>query len=114
MTELTIERKAALYDVIRPEIRKLAHQMEIKFRLHDKERGNPFDCDDQDFMEMRLEEEECEFSKAIGRNPLYIDKKRGGVDPPSKIWSEGADCCNFRLMMIIDAIRDWKKRGGAP
>lgn len=103
MTELTVEQKVALYDTIRPEIRKLAHQMEMKFRLHDNERGNPFDCNDQKFMEDRLQEEEWEFQLALNNR-----------DPPSKLWSEGADCCNFRLMMIINAERErldrWRKR----
>jgi len=96
---LTIEQKAALYDTIRPEIRKLAHQMEIKFRLYDNERGNPFDCGDEEFMIARSIDEDKEFQAAI--NTGY---------QPSKVWAEGADCCNFRLMRIINYEREWREK----
>jgi len=87
---LTVEQRAALYDSIRPEIRKLAHQMEIKFRLHDDDRGDPFDCTDNKFLKRRLKDENGEFYNAIDVR-----------SQPSKVWKEGADCCNFRLMRII-------------
>lgn len=95
--DLTMEQKAALYDSIRPEIRKLAHQMEIKFRIHDMERGNPFDCVDNTFLNNRLNEESAEFYNVI------TFRYR-----PSKLWAEGADCCNFRLMRIINYEREWR------
>jgi hypothetical protein len=98
-THLTIEQKAALYDLIRPEIRKLAHNMEMKFRMYDKERGNPFDCTDNAFLYKRLNEENSEFYNTI---MVYSQ--------PSKVWKEGADCCNFRLMRIINYEREWKER----
>jgi len=97
-------QQSALFECLRPEIRKMAFQMEEKFRLHDKERGDPFLCDDQEFMEHRLDEEEIEMEKAMGRcgNP---DEKK----PPSVIWKEAADRCNFILMMAVNYEREWKK-----
>lgn len=99
MTELTVDQKAALYDTIRPEIRKLAHQMEIKFRIHDKDRGNPFDCEDDKFMISRLSEEMEEFENEINNG-----------HQPSKVWREGSDCCNFFLMRIINYEKAWRLR----
>ena len=94
--------KEVFYEHLRPEVRKLAMQMENKFRLHDKDRGNPFNCDDQDFMEDRLVDEEIEMLRAMGR----LDKPRR---PPSVVWAEAADRCNFILMMAVNYEREWLK-----
>ena len=99
MTQLTMEQKAALYDSIRPEIRKLAHQMEIKFRIHDNDRGNPFDCKDDVFMQERHLGELHE-----------LDEEIKDCAQPSKVWGEGADTCNFILMRIINHERQWRQK----
>jgi hypothetical protein len=91
--------KAALYDVVRPEVRKMSMQMEEKYRLHDHDRGNPFNCDDEQFMQDRLSDELDEFQGAIDD----MD------NPPSKIWKEGADVCNFILMLCVNYEREWQK-----
>jgi hypothetical protein len=96
--QLSTEQKAALYDLLRPEIRKLAHNMEMKFRMYDKERGNPFDCTDNAFLNQRLKDENAEFYNAIDVR-----------SQPSKVWKEGSDCCNFRLMRIINYEKEWKE-----
>ena len=88
--------KAALYDSIRPEIRRMAHQMEQKFRLHDRDRGDPFKCDDYEFMRERLEVEGRELGQAI------LSEKS-----PSEVWKEAADCCNFITMIAVDYERKW-------
>jgi hypothetical protein len=88
--------KAALYDLVRPEVRKMSMQMEEKFRLHDKERGNPFVCNDIDFIDGRIADEIDEFQDAISDDAH-----------PSKIWKEGADICNFILMRCVLYEKDW-------
>jgi hypothetical protein len=93
---LTDIEKAALYDIVRPEVRKMSMRMEEKFRLNDKERGNPFTCDDEDFMQGRLSEESDEFQAAIDDQAHY-----------SKVWNEGADICNFITMLCVNYEREW-------
>jgi len=93
---LTDIEKAALYDIVRPEVRKMSMRMEEKFRLNDKERGNPFACDDEQFMQDRLGEEADEFQGAMDDQAHY-----------SKVWNEGADVCNFILMLCVNYEREW-------
>ena len=104
---IPIEAKVVFYDFVRPEIRKLAMQMEQKFRLHDEERGNPFDLkmsydDLLYFVDGRLEEEEDELYTAMGLlgNPCR---------PPSVVFLETADVCNFHLIRAIAYEKEWLK-----
>lgn len=101
------DNKEVFFDFIRPEIRKLAMQMEQKFRLHDEERGNPFDIrmsyDELiDFTSERLECEEDELYTAMG----LIGNPR---KPPSVVFSETADVCNFHLIRAIAYEKEWLK-----
>jgi NTP pyrophosphatase (non-canonical NTP hydrolase) len=93
---LTDIEKAALYDIVRPEVRKMSMRMEEKFRLNDKERGNPFACDDEQFMLERLADEKDEFHDAIDNGDHY-----------SKVWNEAADVCNFITMLCVNYEREW-------
>lgn len=93
---LTDIEKAALYELVRPEVRKMSMQMEEKFRLYDKERGNPFNCDDEPFMQGRLSGESDEFQGAMD------DQAH-----PAKVWKEAADTCNFILMLCVNYEREW-------
>lgn len=93
---LTDIEKAALYDLVRPEVRKMSMQMEEKFRLYDKERGNPFACDDESFITERMNEEMDELQLAIDDGAH-----------PSKVWKESADVCNFILMQAVLYDKNW-------
>jgi hypothetical protein len=95
----TEEIKDVIYRKIRPEIRKLAMMQEQKFALYDEERGNPFDCEDLQFMKDRLHEETSE---------MYRDMKTGQT--PNTVWKEAADRCNFILMQVINYEREYKKK----
>jgi hypothetical protein len=88
--------KAALYDCLRPEIRKMAHQMEQKFRLHDVDRGDPFKCDDFPFMRERIRGETKEMYDAI-------EQKKS----PSEVWKEAADRCNLITMEAVAYEKIW-------
>jgi hypothetical protein len=114
--------KAALYDSIRPEIRRMVHRMEQKFRLHDQERGDPFRCDDQYFMDRRMLEESTEFYEAMGLALPYFDHNKlitrvlfaAGKTPkrkrPFEVWDEAGDWCNIITMMAVNYERDyWKE-----
>ena len=105
-------QQSALFECLRPEIRKMAFQMEEKFRLHDKERGNPFRPLDFDFINNRLLDELDELYTSMGyATDLYVsvgymvDERK----PPSAIWKEAADCCNFILMTAVNYEREWRK-----
>jgi hypothetical protein len=101
------DKAAAFYDFIRPEIRRMAIQMEKKFRLHDRERGDPFRIDapyDQlmEFFDMRIAEEIIELDTAMGL--LGHPRK-----PPSVVFGEIADITNFYLMKGVAFDKEWRK-----
>ena len=111
MTEPTDKdiSQSALYECLRPEIRKMAHQMEQKFRLHDKERGNPFQPLTFEFLDGRFDHEWNEFMLALGDAfRMDCDEPSDG-SKPSDVWKEAADCCNFILMMCVNYERDWNE-----
>ena len=93
--------KQVLFNLIRPEIKKMAMQMEMKFRMHDKERGDPFRCTDFLFLRRRVKEETKEMYDAIEQ-----------VKPPSEIWREAADRCNLITMEAAVAYENWWKSCG--
>lgn len=99
--------KAALYDCLRPEIRKMAHAMENKFRLYDRDRGNPFQPLSFEFLSYRFDHEWDEFMKALGDTYRMDECVDGAL--PSEVWKEAADCCNFILMMAVNYQRRWMK-----
>ena len=104
--------QSELFECLRSEIRKMAFQMEEKFRLHDKERGDPFRFLELDFINNRLVEELDELYTSMGyATDLYVSMGCA-VDarkPPSAIWKEAADCCNFILMVAVNYEREWRK-----
>lgn len=77
-----------LFNLIRPEVRRFAHQMELKFRANDHERGAPFQPSSKFFLYQRLAEEMTEFFIAIDENRPY-----------SEVVREGADVSNILLMI---------------
>ena len=87
--------------------------METKFRLHDKDRGNPF-ADDLSFafLSERFDMEWDEFMTDLGDN-FRLDTDIVDGKSPVEVFREGADCCNFILMMCIkyeaDYIRNYSK-----
>jgi hypothetical protein len=92
--------KETLFNLIRPEVRKMAMQMEMKFRMHDEERGDPFLCDDFLFMKQRVKDETKEMYDAVEQ-----------MKPPSEVWREAADRCNIITMEAVAYEKRWKKRG---
>jgi hypothetical protein len=99
--------KAALFDCLRPEVRRMANRMEQKFRLHDTTRGNPFQPLSFEFLDERYTAEWDELMLALGDAfrmdcDAPIDGKK-----PSDVWNEAADCCNFILMMCVNYERQW-------
>lgn len=97
---------SALYECLRPQIRKMAHQMEQKFRLHDEERGDPFNPSTFEFLSSRFDHEWDEFMKAMG-DIFRLDSGTIGGMKPSDVWKEAADCCNFITMMAVNYERQW-------
>ena len=114
-------QQSALFECLRPKICKMAFQMEEKFRLHDKERGDPFQCDDQNFMDRRMLEEATEFYEAMGLPLPYFDHhglitrilfgadKTPARKTPSEVWGEAGDWCNIITMIAVNYEREWKK-----
>jgi hypothetical protein len=90
--------KRALFELLRPEIRRMAMQMETKFRMHDEERGDPFLCDDMVFLRGRIKDETKEMYDAIEQ-----------MKPPSEVWREAADRCNIITMEAVAYEKMWKK-----
>ena len=113
--------QSELFECLRPELRKMVFQMEEKFGLHDKERGDPFRCDDQNFMDRRMLEEATEFYEAMGLPLPYLDhhglitRILFGVDKtpvkktPFEVWGEAGDWCNIITMIAVNYEREWKK-----
>jgi hypothetical protein len=91
------EMKDILFRQIRPEIRKMAFQMEHNFAMHDRDRGNPFLCTDYYLIRERLQQETREMHKAMKT-----------CRSPSDVWSEAADRCNFILMEAAAYEYNWK------
>jgi hypothetical protein len=91
-----------LYKRLRPQIRKIAQNMEEKFRLNDEDRGDPFRPTSFDFLLKRLGNEWVEFMLAMGKGS---EPRR----PPSEVWKEAADICNFITMMAENYEREWVK-----
>jgi hypothetical protein len=98
-TVTTDKVKDCIYKLMRPEIRKLAMLQEQKFLLHDKKRGNPFDCENLQFMKDRLHEE---------TNEMYRAMKTGQT--PNTVWKEAADRCNFILMQAVNYEREYGEK----
>lgn len=95
---------AALYECLRPQIRRMAHHMEQKFALHDKERGNPFTPADMVWLQSRFQDEFTEFLVATGLfKPDYFIEKRN----PLEVWKEAADVCNIMTMLAVNYERIW-------
>ncbi|MCK9593658.1 MAG: hypothetical protein M0Q91_16775 [Methanoregula sp.] len=96
-----------LYQHIRPEIRKLAMLMEMKFRFHEAERGDPFKPTTSMFLIQRYEEEWEELFLAMGRDFLADT----GIDgkTPQEVWKEVADNCNLLCMIGVHYERTWKE-----
>ena len=84
---------------IRPQIRRFAHMMEMKFRMHDAERGNPYGNSSKAFLIERLLDEMNEFMKCIEE------------DKPLSEWErEAGDVGNF-LSMLVEWKRNSRKSG---
>jgi len=87
-----------LYELLRPEIRLVAHQMERKFQIH-ADRGNPFQEYSWKFLMHREEEEGIKFLKAIKDNKI-----------PSEVLEAAADKMNIILMQAIKYGKEWKPK----
>ena len=99
---------SALYECLRPQVRKMAHTMERKFRLHDKERGDPFRPCSFEFLNARFEEEWIEFMDSLGDEFKFDDGCDG--KKPSEVWDEAGDCCNIITMIAANYERVRKER----
>jgi hypothetical protein len=114
--EPTSERilKAALYDDLRYEIRRIAHRMEKQFRKHDADRGDPFQEQTFEFLSERFDEKWDEFMTDIGSNfrldcnDMYPTDGR----TPAEVFLKGSDCCNFILMICEKYEKDYTKFHG--
>lgn len=87
-----------LYELLRPEIRLIAHQMERKFQLH-VDRGDPFQPYSWRFLLHREEEEGIKFLKAMNENRI-----------PSEVLEAAADKMNIILMQAIKYGKEWKPK----
>ena len=85
--------KECLWSLIRPQVRRFAHIMETKFRLHDKERGDPYQNCSLEFLKARFEGEVKEFLECIDENKNLQN------------WEfEAADVGNTASMLV-----EWKR-----
>jgi hypothetical protein len=97
-----------MYKHIRPEIRKLAMIMEMKFRFHEAERGDPFKPTTFEFLMTRQVEEWEEMILAMGPNTLLDTDIVDGKDP-MEVWKEVADNCNILCMTGVHYERTWNE-----
>lgn len=97
---------AALYECLRPQIRRMAHQMEQKFAIHDPARGDPFKHCDTNFLNTRLEDELDEFHRAMGWTNGY-PRIYSYNKSSSEVWREAADVCNIITMLAVNYERTW-------
>jgi hypothetical protein len=96
-----------MYKHIRPEIRKLAMLMEMKFRFHEAERGDPFQPTTAKFLLGRYEEEWEELFLAMGR--MFMDDEGIGGKTPQEVWKKIADNCNILCMTGVHYERTWNE-----
>lgn len=113
MTEINDKdiTNSALYECLCPQIRKMAHQMEQKFRLYDGERGDPFVPSTFEFLDFRFTHEWDEFISALWQT-FCLDAGIGDGKKPSEVWKEAADCCNFITMIAVNYERQWNEEHG--
>jgi len=95
--------KQILFDQIRPQVRRFAHMMEQKFRLHDEERGNPYKNASLDFLLTRLREEHRELLRCVHENKSLSEWER-----------ESADVGNCLSMIVEWKRNSYKKGWGKP